>query len=408
MQIEVPVRYLAGGIKPDGKVESTITCRDLITLEIPEVGSDDAPIAISWNDSRPGGLCRPSEWGPAHGPEHVRLFNEAYWRPVRMYEVTLAKPKFQVKDLLAHENYAKELDDYVRSPDVSILNVQDMYQLLKEGSFKNLLPNMDKLNHRNTLTAQEYFGRVRFSLRNQEVKPVFEAAKNLLVVDGQIYMKCAEPFLGIVPINIFSEYRDDVDYAYNANGAQVSTSAVRVFTDLKQVQMPKFSQLMPIQRYKEAMQIAGRDNAKLIEERGMLYDNNSARLPSFHDAYLTHPDVVRLSAIRLSINQFLTLFEQATNNPFSDPTALSHYCNIKKALSHLPDEKAYELLEAAGSEWLSEVPIIEMYRDKRPVMVSTLQEGHFFYLQNAVDLASQRPMNMSHVSDSQQRRSFSR
>ena len=383
MHIQVPIRYLANGRKAENRINSSLPFQELLTVELVEIDAYEAPITALWDDTAPPSMSSAFEWGPAHGEaEHVRCRDDVYWRPLRRYELDdLPRAPRHSDSQEEKVRYFAQRERYAAEADISHLDVSEFFTKARTGAIGNVLPRQDELNSRKFMSAEEYFESVRFSFRDKVAKPIFEAAKNLVVIDGMMYVRCLEPCYAVMPVTfqgpaVYDGVRQPGNHVYSERG-----SALRIVTGMDRLRNLADTQLFPLQNFKNPIQYARRLNAIRRQVREFLNETNAARVPQLMSDHFNEPDNAFVSEAGAKLNQFLALQQAAWVNPLEDTGKLRLFCDLKEAAADFPSEKALELLETSGAEWLeAHAPVDEWNHPETEA------------LRSAVDAVTQRPV----------------
>jgi hypothetical protein len=351
---EIPIKYKASGRKKGNSINSTIAFQEMIEVDVPAVGDEDAPIVAEWDDTPPVETSLKSGWSvfPGEEREHVRFFGESYWRPLRVHEVAGGNDGLPI-------------------------TVGDFMTIAGGGGQRSVFPSYE-ITDRRFFAATQYFETVEHSERMKQVAFVRNAATDLLFVDGTVYSKCIEPM--ILVSMMFFEREWEPGRKLNFQG-----DVLRIVNRPQEGYQFIASETYPLHRFNEALGRSRKQNASRNRVKEVLNDLNAAKRPNRLGDYFLRPENASVSDCAIKLRQFLAVIDDKRQEmlPVADTTKMRLYCDLRDALAEMPAEHAMEVVEAAGSDY------IRLYQVDRE---SNHQEQIF--LKRAMKAASERPVEL--------------
>jgi hypothetical protein len=353
--IEVPIRYHASGRKKGNSINSTLPFQELVEVDIPVVGAEDAPVVAEWDDTPPVGASVPnSDWEIRLGAEieHVRFYDDAYWRPLRGYEIT-------------------------GSNDGHPISVVDFARTVEEGKHLSVFPRFE-LTGRKFFAPEQYFETVDFSKRRLHVPLVEKAAADLLVVDGFVYARCIEPMILVKMTVLDREGRPGSLISY-------PSEIIRIVNRVEGNWFTR-AESFPMHRFRDALSKSRRLNvttSALIKDE--VNDFNVRKQPTISGDYFLTLDNAPISDCAIKLRQFLAVVEQNREVmlPLSDTTKVRLYCGLRDALDDMPSDRAMDAVETLGQEYIDRYELDR--ENNHPEQI---------FLKKAMKAASDRPVEV--------------
>jgi hypothetical protein len=364
MIFEIPIRYKASGRKKGNSLNSTLPFQEKVPVDIEVRSGEEAPVVAEWDDTPPEGLSERSGWTilPGAEREYVRNFADGYWRPLRRSEV-------------------------VPGADGCPISVREFSDSIEAGTHASGFPTVE-LTGRKFFGASSYFETVDFTDRAKHVRLVEEAAKDILLVDGVVYQLCIEPMVvqrlttfdfHNVNLGQMVAYSGEVLRIVNRPPTDTSEAAARMYRHFKT------ADTYPLHRFKEALGRTRRQNATHMRTRDLLSEFNARKQPMLSGDYFLDPENARVADCAIKLRQFLVVVAQdrETYLPVSDTRKMRLYCDLAEALAEMPSDRAMDVIERAGREYL------DHYEVDRAV--NHPEQG---YLKKAMQAAAERSIDL--------------
>ena len=353
--IEVPIRYNASGRKKGNSINSTLPFQEIIEVDIPVVGDEEAPVVAEWDDTPPVGTSpRSSGWTirPGEEREHVRFFDDAYWRPLRDHEITGSEGGHPI-------------------------SAGDFARTVGEGKHRSVFPVFE-LTGRKFFPPEQYFETVDFSKRRQHAPLVEKAASDLLIVDGVVYGRCIEPMILVLMTTFQRERQPGTMMGYSGH-------VVRIVNRPQDDYWFTRAEAYPMHRFREALSKARRLNVTTLRVKEEVNEFNAKKQPVLSGEYFLRSENAPISDCAIKLRQFLSVIERNREAmlPLSDTTKLRLYCGLRDALEEMPSDRAMDVVETLGQEY------IDLYEVDR-------EHNHTeqIFLKKAMRAASERPVEL--------------
>ncbi|MBY3433847.1 hypothetical protein HFN89_06760 [Rhizobium laguerreae] len=335
MILEIPIRYRASGRRKGNSINSTLPFQEKIAVEIEVLSDEEAPVAADWDDTPPEGLS-PQGHGwtilPGGEREHVRSFDNAFWRPLRRYEV--------VPDVDAHP-----------------ISVGEFARATEDGTHAAGFPAVE-LTGRKFFGAAEYFETVDFSDRAKYAASVEAAARDIMLVDGVVYQKCLEPMI-VQRMMLFDRqsaalsgqmisHMGEVLRIVNRPPTDPSPTATAIYRSFSS------AETYPLHMFKEALSRTRRQNAANRRTKDMLNEFNAGRQPALSGDYFLDGHNAKPAECAVKLRQFLVVVAQNREVmlPLSDTRKIRLFCDLSDALADMPSDQAMDIVERAGRQYL--------------------------------------------------------
>ncbi|MCV9964619.1 hypothetical protein OIU34_22265 [Pararhizobium sp. BT-229] len=355
MIIEVPIRYNASGRKKGNSINSTLPFQEMIEVDIPVVGDEEAPVVAEWDDTPPVGTSpRSSGWTvrPGEEREHVRLFDDAYWRPLRNHEIS-------------------------GTEDGHPISAGEFTRIVGEGRHRSVFPVFE-LTGRKFFPPERYFETVDFSARRKHAPLVQRAAADLLIVDGVVYGRCIEPMILVSMATFDLEWRPGTVMGYTGY-------VMRIVNRPQDDYWFTRAESYPMHSFREALGKARRLNATHTRVKDDVNEFNLKKQPVLSGDYFLRPENAPISDCGIKLRQFLAVIERdrETMLPLSDTAKLKLYCGLREALDDMPSDRAMDTVETLGHEYIAR------YEEDR-------EHNHpeQIFLKKAMKAASERPVEL--------------
>ncbi|MCS4088947.1 hypothetical protein [Rhizobium sp. BK176] len=333
MIFEIPIRYKATGRKEGNRLNSTLPFQEKVAVDLEVRSAEEAPVVAEWDDTPPKGLSQKSGWTilPGAEREHVRYFAGAYWRPLRRSEV-------------------------LEGADGQPIAIGEFSDSVEAGTHSSGFPKVE-LTGRKFFGPSSYFQTVDFTDRAKHVQLVEEAAKDILLVDGIVYQRCIEPMI-VQRMATFDFHNEALDRVVGYSGevlrivnrppTDTSETAARMYWHMQ------IADTYPLHMFKEALGRSRRQNATNRRTKDMLNEFNLRKQPTLSGDYFLEPENARVADCAVKLRQFLVVVAQdrETFLPVSDTRKMRLYCDLSEALAEMPSERAMDVIERAGREYL--------------------------------------------------------
>lgn len=354
MILEIPFRFSVRGMKEANALNSSSTRWDVARIDIPETTAEEAPIAVEWRD---GNILERDVEPPTLSPsrivqlKHTRFFEESHWLPF-----------MGGKLLRAHAD--------------TPISAATFSRLIASG--EGLPPLRVPPDARRPATADPYdgFTSVEFSSRESQLAEISNALSSLIVVDGIIYQKAAEP---IITVNM------ETSYSTNRNGERVGGYGyhVRINAD-PDFELTTDMTVFPIDDFDAALTLGRRRNT--ASNRKSAYNEaNEARRPSIAEFRTNDTPPSHVSMIRRYADAFVCAFERLPLREM-DTESVRLYADIRDFRDTLPDNAAIEGLEDTAHAFLQKHQVHERLQGQTTACVT--------FLRKLTQTAESRPIDM--------------
>jgi hypothetical protein len=356
MIVEVPICYYAYGRRAGKKVNVAHHFLESLRLDVPVFSGHEVPVVVEWDDRpEPRNMSNNEYWGSddvAVGAEHVRALDGKFFRPLRF-------------------------KDMGRPGDIDMIEVGKFIDAIPNGEVNGFL-HLPKLQEGKRVPADVHFETVQGSGREAVVRPIREVASRLIVVDGTVYIRCEEPFICVWGAN-FAEVSRREPGAYWRGGVS------RIVTAMPVPQALSPMELIPVQRFKEALTRTRRLNVANVRNKQALDERNVGQRPRLDADFYSDPDRLAASECRIQLRSFLHLISNRRDVilPLSDLRKLRLFTQLAGALDALPEDDAMQTVETAGTEWLD---VYGAYNE--------LHDPEESALRAAVEIAGSRPVHV--------------
>ncbi|MBY3155487.1 hypothetical protein HFO56_24475 [Rhizobium laguerreae] len=334
MILEIPIRYRASGRRKGNSINSTLPFQEKIAVEIEVLSDEEAPVVADWDDTPPEGLSpHGNGWTilPGGEREHVRSFEDAFWRPLRRYEV--------IPDADAHP-----------------ISVGEFVRATEDGTHTAGFPPVE-LTGRKFFGAAEYFETVDFSDRAKYAGSVEAAARDIVLVDGVVYQRCPEPMI-VQRTMLFDResaalggrvgHMGEVLRIVNRPPTDPSPTATAIYRSFSS------AETYPLHMFKEALSRTRRQNAANRRTKDMLNEFNARRQPTLSGDYFLDGYNAKPAECAIKLRQFLVVVAENREVmlPLSDTRKIRLFCDLSDALADMPSDRAMDVIERAGREYL--------------------------------------------------------
>ena len=351
MIIEIPIRYNASGRKKGNSINSTLPFQELIEVDIPVVADEEAPVVAEWDDTPPAGASPRSGWTirPGEEREHVRYFDDAYWRPLKNYEI-------------------------VGGEDGNPISAGVFTRIVGEGKHHSVFPVFE-LTGRKFFPPEQYFQTVEFNGSMKHAHLVQEAAGDLLIVDDCVYGRCIEPMI-LVFMTTFDRERLGAVMGYSGH-------VVRIVNRPQDDYRFTSADTYPLHMFREALGKARRLNATSNRTKDEANEFNLRKQPVLTGDYFLDPENAPISDCAIKLRQFLAVIEKDRDAmlPLSDTVKMRLYCGLRDALDEMPSDRAMDAVETLGQKYINRYEVDREHNHPEQV-----------FLKKAMKAASERPV----------------
>lgn len=354
MIIEIPIRYNASGRKKGNSINSTLPFQEMVAVDIPAVSAEEAPVVAAWDDTPPAELLPKSGWSirPGEEREHVRFFDNAYWRPLRAYEIT-------------------------GSEDGRPISVGEFTRIAGEGRHASVFPVFE-LTDRKFFPPEQYFETVDFSAKRKHALMVEKSAADLLFVGGVVYGRCLEPMVLVSMVTLQRQW-------VNGTVMGFSGDAIRIVNRPQDDYWFTRADAYPLHRFREALGKARRLNATRARVKDELNELNMKKQPVLSGDYFLQSGNAPLSDCAIKLRQFLAVIEREREMmlPLADTFKMRLYCGLREALEDMPSDRAMDAVESLGQEYIDRYEVDREHNHPEQV-----------FLKKAMKAASERPVEL--------------
>jgi hypothetical protein len=339
------VAYSAYGRTEGARVNSTAGFVKTVGFDIPVMDDDDAPMVLAWDDTRPdnaleqefpqyGGMPAKKKYhAPYHGPDHVRMLDGGYIRPLRAYEFLANAPG-----------------------DTSPLDLRQFIRATNRGETSALSLWQNPKTRKNR-TPEQHFATVDDNALRFAVRDLGKALANYRIVGDQVYVRCGQPTVTFEDRRYGRPARptDTTGLVFQDNRALRVWygQTIRIMTSERDEAFATRNLVFTAQMFKDVLKKTHRLNLQRDPEiRDPVNEFNASRAPTF-----IHPDLADSADIdecALNLRRFIAIIEKNPERllPPGDHRPLKLFYDITEALRLIPHDDGFDLLEAAGREWL--------------------------------------------------------
>ncbi|MBY3433343.1 hypothetical protein HFN89_04100 [Rhizobium laguerreae] len=196
MIVSVPFQYRVEGLREGRQRNGTHDVWELAELDIRVVSSEDAPIAVSWEDRLPDMLRidphAPGDWGchSVDGSAHTVFYENSHWVALNADQnMWAAEPgpyaAFTFDDLVRRIE---------RSGDCPVMDTAGYY----DGKARKQVEACRNDGH-------YMFSDIKSSTRDHRLRGLNKKASSLIMVGDRLYRKCLEPRLWLMKATVHAD-----------------------------------------------------------------------------------------------------------------------------------------------------------------------------------------------------------
>lgn len=324
MIFEIPYEFSISGRKKGNLRTATAKTYETVEIDVPVVDPDMAPVAVEWDHALPDDIrIDPGLWRgvPVDGTQHVRFFEGAYYERV---ELRLDNPPFdRACGFLGCDDLA------IRDRDLPEIEVFGLRTLIGKSWRKDV----DRTDN----DALSEYDTVRGTQRSKVRQAIIDEASTLILVDGTVYRKCAEPVVLAVGV-----------YFHDGAGARGRGVVLLVSPEHRaatRAQNIGNARRYTIGEFSKAIAYARRVNAPIGELAARANDENAKRRPRVAEQVDSSIAVLAYQVGR-AVKPFFATMEQAKIGERSRQEIVS-YCQVKDVHLVSGGTAGFDDLEAA-------------------------------------------------------------